>query len=72
MDVLSWTGKSDRELKQILSNDGEILTSCDSVRFPSLMYTAHGKDTIERLWQETLNEFDFVGIRGILEAMKGN
>ncbi|PMD39313.1 putative short-chain dehydrogenase/reductase family protein [Hyaloscypha variabilis F] len=40
--------------------------------FPSLMYTAHGKDTIERLWQETLNEFDFVDIRGILEAMKGN
>ncbi len=72
MDVLSWTGRSDRELNQILSNDGEILTSCDPVRFPSLMYTAHGKDTIERVWQESLNELGFVDIRSILEAMKGN
>jgi hypothetical protein len=36
------------------------------------MYTAHGKDTIERVWQESLNELGFVDIRSILEAMKGN
>jgi hypothetical protein len=34
------------------------------------MYTTNGKATIEKLWQETLDEFDFADIRGVLESMK--
>lgn len=34
------------------------------------MYTTNGKATIERLWQETLDEFDFADIRDVLESMK--
>ncbi|KAE8441444.1 hypothetical protein EG329_004937 [Mollisiaceae sp. DMI_Dod_QoI] len=38
--------------------------------FPAFLYTEQGKDTIERLWQETLDEFSFVNLRGIIESMK--
>ncbi|KAE9372499.1 putative short-chain dehydrogenase/reductase family protein [Stipitochalara longipes BDJ] len=40
--------------------------------FPPLLYTAQGKDTIERVWQETLDEFGFVDLRSVLEVMKRN
>lgn len=36
------------------------------------MYTTNGKATIDRLWQETLDEFDFAGLLGVLESMKKN
>ncbi|OKL64624.1 hypothetical protein UA08_00308 [Talaromyces atroroseus] len=38
--------------------------------FPPLLYTPQGKNTIERLWQETLDEFEFAGARRVLESMK--
>ncbi|KAK9427363.1 hypothetical protein V1505DRAFT_47182 [Lipomyces doorenjongii] len=38
--------------------------------FPPLLYTTLGKDTIERLWRETLDEFSFADIRSVLESMK--
>jgi hypothetical protein len=34
------------------------------------MYTENGKATIERLWQETLDEFEFAGVSSILASMK--
>ncbi|KAK9250379.1 hypothetical protein V1507DRAFT_500045 [Lipomyces tetrasporus] len=40
--------------------------------FPPLLYTPKGKTTIERLWQETLDEFDFAGVQSVLESMKKN
>ncbi|KAH7397774.1 hypothetical protein BKA64DRAFT_753442 [Cadophora sp. MPI-SDFR-AT-0126] len=38
--------------------------------FPALLYTPEGKVLIERVWEETLNELDFAGVRHILESMK--
>ncbi|KAK0625082.1 hypothetical protein B0T17DRAFT_617218 [Bombardia bombarda] len=39
--------------------------------FPALLYTPEGKVAIDRLWDETLAELDFAGIRAILDSMKG-
>lgn len=39
-------------------------------RFASSLYTPEGKKITERLWEETLGEFDSAGVRGILESMK--
>ncbi|KAH8807293.1 hypothetical protein F5884DRAFT_856877 [Xylogone sp. PMI_703] len=40
--------------------------------FHSLLYTTEGKTVIERLWQETMNEFAFANVRGIIESMKSS
>ncbi|KAJ0423163.1 hypothetical protein BJY00DRAFT_299767 [Aspergillus carlsbadensis] len=37
--------------------------------FPALMYTEHGKRATEMLWEETLADLDFAGVRGILASM---
>jgi hypothetical protein len=34
-----------------------------------MLYTPEGKKTMDRLWEETLAEFDFAGARQIIEAM---
>lgn len=34
------------------------------------MYTPEGRTVTARLWEETLEELGFVGIRGILESIK--
>lgn len=47
-----------------------LCTTSYDFRFPPLMYTANGKATIKRLWQGTLDEFDFADMRGVLESMK--
>lgn len=33
------------------------------------MYTTEGKAITARLWEETLEELEFAGVRGILESM---
>ncbi|KAF6233983.1 hypothetical protein HO173_007813 [Letharia columbiana] len=38
--------------------------------FAGFLYTPEGKEITERLWEETLSEFDFAGVRGILDSMK--
>lgn len=35
-----------------------------------MMYTGDGKQAMERLWNETMVEFEFAGARGILESMR--
>ncbi|EXJ61228.1 uncharacterized protein A1O5_12020 [Cladophialophora psammophila CBS 110553] len=37
--------------------------------FAPLLYTPHGKQLIEQVWRETLDEFDFVNARGILNSI---
>lgn len=39
-------------------------------RFAPLLYTAEGEEIIERLWQETLDEFAFADVRDVLQSMK--
>lgn len=39
-------------------------------RFAALLYTPEGEVLKERVWEETLAELDFAGVRGILEQMK--
>ncbi|KAI0967007.1 hypothetical protein F4678DRAFT_483370 [Xylaria arbuscula] len=38
--------------------------------FPALLYTPQGKRAIQRVWDETLAEFEFVGARSIINSMK--
>ncbi|GKT49708.1 short-chain dehydrogenase cctT [Colletotrichum spaethianum] len=40
--------------------------------FPSYVYTAEGKATGKRLWDETLQELDFAGVRSILRSMQSD
>lgn len=43
-----------------------ILIVCD--RFPKLMYTDEGRKATERLWNETMVELDFAGVKQRLAA----
>ncbi|KAF2180361.1 NAD(P)-binding protein [Zopfia rhizophila CBS 207.26] len=38
--------------------------------YPKIVYTTLGKEIEEKLWKETLNEFEFVGAASIIEGMK--
>ncbi|KAK0292081.1 hypothetical protein LTR91_000075 [Friedmanniomyces endolithicus] len=38
--------------------------------FHSMMYTPEGKQTTERLWDETLEELDFAGVRNIADSLR--
>ncbi|KAF8862675.1 NAD(P)-binding protein [Acephala macrosclerotiorum] len=38
--------------------------------FAAFLYTLDGKVVIERLWEESMKEFEFAGARAILESMK--
>ncbi len=41
-----------------------------SRRFAALLYTPEGEVLIQRVWDETMAELDFAGVRAILESMK--
>lgn len=41
----------------------------DSYRFPKVMYSPEGKQASDILWEETLEDLDWAGVRGILSAM---
>jgi len=34
------------------------------------LYTPEGKQIIERLWQETVEELSFADVQGILDSLK--
>ena len=38
--------------------------------FHEMMYTSDGKRTMDRLWEETLQELGFAGVRDIVVAPK--
>jgi len=38
---------------------------------PPVVYTEEGKVAAERLWRETLAEFEFVDVEGILRDIRG-
>jgi hypothetical protein len=40
------------------------------VSFAAFLYTPEGKAVIQRVWNETLAELDFAGVRLILESMR--
>ncbi|KAK5747182.1 hypothetical protein LTR17_000317 [Elasticomyces elasticus] len=48
---------------------GSYLTNWRVNSFPSLMYTPKGKQTTERLWEETLQELDFAGVRSVMKSL---
>ncbi|KAI0473625.1 hypothetical protein GGR56DRAFT_648314 [Xylariaceae sp. FL0804] len=39
--------------------------------FPGMLYTEEGEATTERVWKETLSEFEFAGARRNIASMKG-
>lgn len=43
-----------------------------SISFATMVYGDEGKDTRERLWQETLDEFKSVNVQDILDNMKAS
>jgi hypothetical protein len=38
--------------------------------FATFLYTAEGEVAMQRLWDETMVELDFAGVRSILGSMK--
>ncbi|KAI1461933.1 NAD(P)-binding protein [Annulohypoxylon moriforme] len=38
--------------------------------YNSFLYTPEGREAVEKLWQETMDELEFVGASGIIESMK--
>ncbi|KAI1170971.1 NAD(P)-binding protein [Nemania sp. FL0916] len=49
---------------------GCFLMSWEIHPFASLLYTTEGKALTQRIWDETLAELEFAGVRAILESMK--
>ncbi|KAI0435517.1 hypothetical protein F4803DRAFT_574755 [Xylaria telfairii] len=49
---------------------GCFLMSWNIHPFPALLYAPEGKVVIQRVWDETLAEFDFAGARNLIEAMR--
>ncbi|KAK9365018.1 NAD(P)-binding protein-23 [Lipomyces kononenkoae] len=49
---------------------GCFLMSWNIHPFPAFLYTPEGKVVMQRLWDETLAELDFAGVRTILNSMK--
>ncbi|KAI1428356.1 hypothetical protein F5Y12DRAFT_733326 [Xylaria sp. FL1777] len=49
---------------------GCFLMSWKAHPFPPLLYTAEGKNVTQRVWEETLAEFEFAGAREKIESMK--
>ncbi|KAK8011614.1 hypothetical protein PG990_010579 [Apiospora arundinis] len=47
---------------------GCFLMSWDIKPFASVCYTAEGKQAAKRLWDETLKELEFAGVRGIVNS----
>jgi hypothetical protein len=39
-------------------------------RFAGFLYTPEGKVVIDRLWDETMAELDFAGVRTILDSLQ--
>lgn len=71
MEVLSWTGLLSREFMTPLGNNlpNRQLTSGLS-RYVNMIYEPGSQPVIDRLWDETMAEFEFAGARGILESMR--
>lgn len=40
------------------------------LRFATIVYGDDGRKTMERLWQETVEEFDFVDVEKVLATMR--
>ncbi|KAI3318925.1 NAD(P)-binding protein [Xylariaceae sp. AK1471] len=49
---------------------GCFLMSWEIYPFASFLYTPEGKDVTQRVWDETIAELEFAGVRAILESMK--
>ncbi|KAK3688707.1 hypothetical protein B0T22DRAFT_512422 [Podospora appendiculata] len=50
--------------------DAVFVLSYEIHPFNSIHYTAEGRDAIDALWEETLDEFAFANVQGILESTK--
>ncbi|KAK4948642.1 hypothetical protein LTR10_012646 [Elasticomyces elasticus] len=48
---------------------GCVLMNWGIAPYAPFQYTAKGKEVMERLWQETLEEFSFVDVNGILKSL---
>lgn len=47
----------------------DIVTDTDVFRFNASLYTPEGRQAIEQLWRETMDELEFAGARRILETL---
>lgn len=47
-----------------------MLTSFCDIRFTALVYRSKGQPVMQRLWDETMQEYEFAGAKEILEGMR--
>ncbi|CAM1509474.1 Fc.00g032130.m01.CDS01 [Cosmosporella sp. VM-42] len=48
---------------------GCIVTNWEIAPYAPFQYTSEGKEVMERLWQETVNEFNFIDVNDILKSL---
>ncbi|KAI2618424.1 NAD(P)-binding protein [Hypoxylon sp. NC1633] len=60
----------DASLVQGKESHGSFIMSWKITPYNAFLYTPEGREAADTLWQETLNEFEFAGLSGILESMK--
>jgi hypothetical protein len=70
MGVSSCPGRFIRKFSVLHSSLCRSLLLLRLYRFAALLYTPEGKVVIERVWEETLAELEFAGVRPILESMR--
>ncbi|KAI1093644.1 NAD(P)-binding protein [Rostrohypoxylon terebratum] len=49
---------------------GSFLMSWKISPYNSFLYTPEGREVADKLWEETMGELEFAGVRGIMESMK--
>lgn len=49
---------------------GSFLMSWKISPYNAFLYTPEGREAADKLWEETMKELEFAGVRGIMESMK--
>lgn len=65
MDVSVWIG---RFIRKFACLSARIFRNVDNIiRFTQLVYLPEGRPIMDALWEETIDEFEFAGVREILK-----
>ncbi|KAI0890466.1 NAD(P)-binding protein [Annulohypoxylon maeteangense] len=60
----------DAALVQGKESHGSFIMSWKISPYNTFLYTPEGREAADKLWQETMDEFEFAGARGIMESMR--
>ena len=67
MDALSWTLKQKRKFRRQFAM---LVRANSRSRYAPLVYDPAGKGVLDALWDETMAELSFAGVKQVLESLK--